>query len=387
MLPPDRGSTSLDRGLDPARARSVLVIRHRAGGDLLLTTPALRALRAGLPGARIDVVAARGLGALLAGNPDVDRVIEFDRKSLLSQAALYAKLALGGYDLVIDLVSSPRTAFMTRLTRAPLRAGYDIAGRGRAYNVRVPREPAGGDGRPVLRYAPEAALDVVRALGFPPRDPGLRFEVSREARERIDSWLRVSDVARGAPPPAAGGSRPRVACLPIGSWPAKTWAPERFALAMDQLAETADVIWLWGPGERERVEAARARMRRPSRLAPDTDWQGLGALLSRCALLVGNDSGPKHVAVALGVPTVTVYGPTNPKTWHPPSGPHAAVFAEGLDCLFCNANRCPLPGDRHMRCMHDVSVERVVAAARALLHSGAGATGGSANEERPCASR
>jgi ADP-heptose:LPS heptosyltransferase len=385
VLPPDRGGASPDRALDPARARSVLVIRHRAGGDLLLTTPALRALRAGLPGARIDVVAARGLGSLLAGNPDVDRVIEFDRKSLLSQAALYAKLALGGYDLVVDLVSNPRTAFMTRLTRAPLRAGYDIPGRGGAYNVKVPREPVGGDGRPVLRYAPEAALDVVRALGFPPRDPGLRFEVSREARERIDAWLREAGASR----PAESGTvaRPLVACLPIGSWPAKTWAPERFARVMDQLAENADVIWLWGPGERERVEAARARMRRPSRLAPATDWQGLGALLSRCALLVGNDSGPKHVAVALGVPTVTVYGPTNPRTWHPPGGPHAAVFAEGLDCLFCNANRCPLPGDRHMRCMHDVSVERVVEAARALLRSGAGAGGGSANEERPCASR
>jgi ADP-heptose:LPS heptosyltransferase len=381
VLPPDRGGASPDLALDPARARSVLVIRHRAGGDLLLTTPALRALRAGLPGARIDVVAARGLGSLLAGNPDVDRVIEFDRKSLLSQAALYAKLARGGYDLVIDLVSNPRTSFMTRLTRAPLRAGYDIAGRGRAYNVKVPREPAGSDGRPVLRYAPEAALDVMRALGFPPRDPELRFEVTREARERIDAWLRESDAGNG------GSARPRVACLPIGSWPAKTWAPERFARVMDELAEAADVIWLWGPGERERVEAARVRMRRPSRLAPATDWQGLGALLSRCALLVGNDSGPKHVAVALGVPTVTVYGPTNPKTWHPPGGPHAAVFAEGLDCLFCNANRCPLPGDRHMRCMHDVSVERVVEAARALLDAGAASRGGAASEERPCASR
>jgi ADP-heptose:LPS heptosyltransferase len=376
--PPDRGA---GRAIDPARVRSVLVIRHRAGGDLLLTTPALRALRAGLPHARIDVVAARGLGSLLAGNPDVDRVIEFDRKSLPSQAALYAKLTLGGYDLVIDLVSSPRTAFMTRLTRAPLRAGYDIAGRGRAYNVKVPREPAGADGRPVLRYAPEAALDVMRALGFPPGDPRLRFTVSREARERIDAFLAESDPGSGA---RTGTDRPRIACLPVGSWPAKTWAPERFAEVMDRLAESVDVIWLWGPGERERVEGTRARMRRPSRMAPATDWQELGALLSRCALLVGNDSGPKHVAVALQIPTVTVYGPTNPATWHPPEGPHTAVFADGLDCLFCNANRCPLSGERHMRCMRDVSVERVVEAALSLLHSGAG---GIAKVERPCASR
>src|SRR5262249_19722280 len=115
--------------------------------------------------------------------------------------------------------------------------------------------------------------------------------------------------------------------------------------------------------------ACRAQMTRPSWMAPTTTWQGAGALLERCALLVGNDSGPKHVAVALGIPTVTVYGPTNPATWHPLQGPHVAVFAEGLDCLFCNANRCPLEGDRHMRCMRDVTVERVVEAARTLLRA------------------
>jgi ADP-heptose:LPS heptosyltransferase len=367
---------------DPARTRSALVIRHRAGGDLLLTTPALRALRAGLPRARIDLLAARGLASLLAGNPDVDRVLEFDRRSLVSQALLYAKIARGGYDLVVDAVSNPRTAFLTRLSRAPVRVGYDIAGRRGAYTIRVPREPLNPDGRPRLRYAPEAALDLVRALGIPDRGLALRFAVGAEARARISDWIASSEMPPPLPPPPPPLW---IACLPAGSWPAKTWPPERFAEAMDRLASDAPVVWLWGPGERERVEACRALMRRPSLLAPPTDWQGLGALLERCALFVGNDSGPKHVAVALGIPTVTLFGPTHPTTWHPPGGPHAALFAEGLDCLFCNANRCPLPGERHMRCMSDVSVDTVVAAARSLLRGGAGANG--AAEERPCASR
>lgn len=360
---------------DLARVRSALVIRHRAGGDLLLTTPALRALRQGLPGARIDVLAARGMGGLLRGNPDVDRVLEFGRRSLPSQAVLYWSVARAGYDLVLDLVSNPRTAFLTRLTRAPIRVGYDIPGRASAYTLRVPREPLGAGGRPVLRYAPEAALDQVRALGIAARGLALRLEVAPEARERIAAWL-------GGRAPAG----PLLACLPSGSWPAKTWPPERFAAAMDALAPEGTAIWLWGPGERERVEEARARMRSPSLLAPETDWQGLAALLERCALFVGNDSGPKHVAAALGVATVTVFGPTHPATWHPPEGPHVALTAEGLDCLHCNANRCPLPGERHMRCMSDVSVEQVVRAARSLLaKSGAPAAPGA--EERPCASR
>lgn len=374
------------RPRDPiAGARTILVIRHRAGGDLLLTTPALAAIRAGCPGARIDVLAARGLGALLEGNPDVDRVIEFDRRSLVSSLALYARLARGGYDVVFDLVSNPRSAWMTRLTRAPVRIGYDIAGRRRAYTIRVPREPLGPDGRPALRYAPEAALDQVRATGLPARDTALRFRISPEAERRLAAWLDDPSTPHDR-------AKPLVACLPAGSWPAKTWAPERFVQAMERLAADATIVWLWGPGEEELARSCRERMRGPSLLAPATGWQELGALLRRCALLVSNDSGPKHVAVALGVPTVTIFGPTNPATWHPPAGPHTALVADGLDCLYCNANRCPLPGDRFLRCMRDVGAERVAAAALARLEA-AGArpipgTGGAraARQEARCAS-
>jgi heptosyltransferase-2 len=183
---------------------------------------------------------------------------------------------------------------------------------------------------------------------------------------------------------AAG--RPLVACLPVGSWPSKTWLPERFAGAMDLLAEETMPVWIWGPGEEASVAAIRARMAAPSLLAPATDWQGLGALLERCALLVGNDSGPKHVAVALGIPTVTIFGPTHPATWHPPRGPHAIVEAEGLECLHCNANHCPLEGERHMRCMRDVTPERVAEASRGLLR-GAVVRPTAAPTEASCANR
>lgn len=259
---------------------------------------------------------------------------------------------------------------MTAMTRARTRAGYDLAGRNWAYTIALPREPVGPDGRPILRYAPEVALDFVRALGIPSQGDGLTFRVSRAAEESIAPWLSGAGVPRG---------RPLIACLPTGSWPAKTWAGERFAAVMDSLSRDATAIWCWGPGEREAVEQSRALMRAPSLLAPRTGWQELGALLQRCALWIGNDSGPKHLAVALGVPTVTVFGPTHPRTWHPPRGPHVAVEADGLECLHCNANVCPLPGDRHMRCMGDVSSERVVEAARGLLNASAG--------EVPCASR
>ncbi|HSQ58876.1 MAG TPA: glycosyltransferase family 9 protein [Acidobacteriota bacterium] len=355
----------------------ILVVRHRAAGDLLLTTPALHALRAHTPGAEIHVLVARGMEELLAENPDVDRVLSFDRRSLRSQAALYLRLAGGGYDTVIDLVSNPRSAFLAALTRARRRVGYDIAGRAWAYTVRAPREPLGPDGRPRLRYAPEAAFDLLEAIGIPRGDLALRFHVGTAAAARIGAWLeeRRDEIA----------GRPLVACLPSGSWPAKTWLPERFAEAMDALSSEACPVWIWGPGEEEDVRAVRARMRAGSLFAPPTGWQELGALLRRCALLVANDSGPKHVAAALGTPTVTIFGPTHPATWHPPVGPHAVVEAAGLDCLHCNANRCPLPGERFHRCMRDLTAERVVAAARERLRAGRADRPRDDRTEAPCA--
>ncbi len=346
---------------DAGRVRRVLAVRHRAGGDLLLSTPAFHALRQGFPHATLDVVTARGLAPLLDGNADVTRVLSFDRRSPASQARLYARLARGGWDVVLDLVSNPRSAFMTALTRARVRVGFDLPGRAWAYTLRLPREPL-GPGGPVLRYAPEAALDQVRALGLPAADAGLRLHVRGAAAAAMDSWLG----ARGI-----GGERPLAACLAAGSWPAKTWPPERFAATMDAIAAEADVLWLWGPGEEDLARACCARMRQRSHVAPATGWQELAALLQRCSLLVGNDSGPKHVAVALGVPSVTIFGPTHPRTWNPPDGPHTALEADGLDCLHCNANTCPLPGERNMRCMSGIAVERAVAAARERLRAGA----------------
>lgn len=351
---------------------AILVLRHRAAGDLLLTTPSFRALRAGRPGARIDVIVSKGMEGLLEGNPDVDRVLVVDRRSIAAQLGLYARLAGGGWSTVLDLVSNPRSAWMTALTRARTRAGYDIPGRAWAYSTRVPREPLDADGKPVLRYAPEAGLDLVRAVGVSPAGLGLTFRVTGAARESIDRWLASAAGERGG--------RPLVACLPTGTWPAKTWLPERFAAAMDALAAEALPVWIWGPRERDPVERVRARMTEPSLLAPPTGWQELGALLERCSLLVCNDSGPKHLAVALGTPTVTIFGPTHPTTWHPPGGPHVALEATGLECLHCNANVCPLRGGRHHRCMRDVGVERVVQAARTLLEERRG-------KEPSCASR
>ena len=173
----------------------------------------------------------------------------------------------------------------------------------------------------------------------------------------MDAWMRAHGL----------GSRALVACLPAGTWSTKTWIPERFSAVMDRMHGSADVVWLWGPGEEPLARACQSRMTHPSTLAPPTTWEELGALLERSSLLVSNDSGPKHLAIALGIPTVTIFGPTNPGAWQPPAGPHVAIEATGLPCLHCNETRCPLPGEDFMRCMRDVTADQVASACLARL--------------------
>ena len=158
-------------------------------------------------------------------------------------------------------------------------------------------------------------------------------------------------------------ARPRVGVCPAGTWQAKTWPLDRFARAADLLAAAGcRIVVLWGPGERVLAEEMRQGMRSSSVLAPETTLDELGALLARLDLLLCNDSGVRHVAVARGTPTLTVFGPTNPLAWTPPADPRHSVARSTLPCLGCNFTRCS-----HHLCMRLLEPEAVADQALELL--------------------
>jgi len=339
----------------------ILVLRPRALGDVLLATPALRALRAGFPHAALDLGVDDVLLPVVARNPHVDRVWPLPRRRPVRQRdwlRLAAELARAHYDLVVDLHGSPRTALLSRLTGAPNRVGYALRVRGRLYNLRVPRD-SDRSGQRRLLYAARTNLEIVARCGVTGPvldDTTLVLPPDPAAEARMEACLA-----------AQVPERPRVGLVPAGTWPAKTWALENWARLGDELVRRGtQVVLLWGPGERHVADGVRAAMHAPAVVLPPTDLDELAAVVARLDLLVCHDSGVKHVAVARDTPTLTLYGPTNPLAWSPPSGPHAGLRVR-LPCTACNRTQC-----QHHLCMRLLEPDAVAVRAAHLMAAAEG---------------
>ncbi len=313
----------------------MLAIRLRALGDVVLVTPALRALKRGHPDEPLEVVTETRYAALLEGLEGVDRVWPLERTAGAT-ARLLAALRRRQFRLAVDFFGNPRSALIAAGSGARLRAGYALRGRGGTYQVRVPRtlSPAAG-GR---EYAAATHLRLAAAVGGIPDRLETRVASSERSRAEADRLLALVGVR--TPERAVG-------LVAAGSWPAKTWPFANLALLARRLmAGGHEVLLLSGPGE----EAVSGSLRplAPGLLElPPCDVGVLAAVVSRLGAVVGNDSGPRHLAAAFGVPTFAWFGPTHPDTWSPPGARHAYWWTP-LPCRGCDRTSCPhwscLPG-------------------------------------------
>jgi heptosyltransferase-3 len=296
-----------DGGPDVAAAQAafprILVIRLRRLGDTLLTTPAIRAIRKAYPQCQLDVAVAAGFESALHANPDIDRVLVV-RRGRRAVAPLLA-VSRARYDMVLDVQSSMRSALLALVSRAPMRVGW------RKHRVRdqvYTHLVSGWDER---AYFARKMLRAAAAIGVPP---------SADVRPQLA--VREADQEHAAKLCAAvemTARHPVVALSVVANAPSKQWPPERFAALADQLVEThfAQVILTHGPGQLEQVRSVVACMRRPPALwnYGDTTLSELAALYQRCDLWIGNDGGPKHVATAVGCPTVTIIHARDVPVW------------------------------------------------------------------------
>lgn len=335
--------------------RRILLIRRKALGDALVTLPAVVAVAEAWPGAGIDLVIDRPFAHLLAEllgqlAPSVRVVTYPDRE----RGPWLRWLRGQRYDLVVDWLGSPRTALWTALSGARLRVGYDLPRRRWAYNLRVPRNR---DGDHRLRgFAGEAFLDPLRRLGLQPAPwrTGPGVGLGGPAEGPFLSWLGQW---------RAGGSGPRVVLVMSATWPAKAWPARHVADLWELLAAAgARVVVAPGPGDGELVAALADRLPAGA-LAPPSTLGEMAALLGASDLLVGTDSGLRHLAALLGLPTVTVFGPTDPEGWNPPGARHVSVRT-GEPCSPCDLKECPLAGHP---CMEGLTAAVVAAAALPLL--------------------
>lgn len=335
--------------MDSSRLKRVLIIKPSSLGDVIHALPVADALKAGIPGVEIDWVAGVGFDGILEGNPSVSRIITFDRRMLEKPGGLkrlsgfVRELRRNRYDLVLDLQGLLRSGLMAFACRADSRVGFANAREGAALfytgKVAVP-DP---EMHAVDRYL--LCLEFLNLKA--PDDVCFTVKISEDDNKKADALLRELGVEEG---------EPFVAVAASARWETKRWPAENFAALANRLIEEHGVKSVFvGTREEGSVMAGQARsLRQKGSFAfGRTSLKSLSALIKKASVLVTNDSGPMHIAAAVGTPAVAVFGPTDPKRTGPYGKIHKVVTA-GVECAPCFRKKC---GD--VKCMTGVTVEMV----------------------------
>ena len=322
-------------------------------GDAVMSLPAIRAIRGVFPHAHIAVVARPWVADLYARESSIDCVSPYpSQKSFGSRRAFAARLRAEGFDGAILLQNAFDAALLAWLAAIPHRIGYNRDGRGWLLTEAI-APPQPGD---IPRHERFYYLELLRRAGLIerlPADDCIRLDgiaAARQAGEAKRSALGIAGPMLGISPGAAYGN-------------AKRWLPERFAGAARSL-EGHTALLFGSSAERELCQSIADQVPGARNLAGATTLREFIDLASVCRVFLTNDSGAMHVASALGVPTVAIFGATDDITTGP-TGPLARVVREHAECSPCLLRECPIDH----RCMTAVSAARVAAEARELLQT------------------
>jgi ADP-heptose:LPS heptosyltransferase len=325
--------------MDIAAPQKILVIQLRRLGDVILTVPALEALKKRYPDAKLDFLVEAPGAEAVAGLPAIDELLVYDAKGPLQALAWALKIRARRYDWVIDFLANPRTALITALSGAKVKAGPAHVARRWAYNRRMIQSP----------QACYAALEKVRwlnVLGVSPEDaPQLPRLMLAPRPAKLENVV-------GLVPPSRKETR---------RWPAPSYA-RLGRLLRDK--HGCELKVFWGPGEKDLADEVVRGIGEGAWAIPATaSIADLARELASCRVVVGNCAGPKHVALALGVPTVTIHGSSDPVSWTPVHPDHRFVRLDELHCIGCRLNECPY----NLECMRQLPAERVLPAVEQLL--------------------
>ncbi len=345
------------RSLDPTVLRRILIRAPNWIGDAVMATPAVRAARSAFPDARLVVLAKPWVVPVYKGSPDVDEVLPYDARE--GHAGWRGKLALVNdlrkrrFHLAVLLQNAFEPALLTLLARIPRRMGYASDGRGPllTHAVRL-------GVREKRVHQIDYYLNLLKRAGLRADDRTLRLAIAPGERREALALLRNL----GGPDDGAGrvGINPGAAFGGAKRWPADRYAEVCRGLVRDFGVR---VLVFGGPGEKALGDRIRGEVGiRCVNLCGATTLRRAMALIGCCDLFITNDSGLMHVAAALEIPQIAVFGPTDRRTTSP-AGPHAEMIWHPTPCAPCMKPECPIDH----RCMAGVTVDRVLASARKSL--------------------
>lgn len=327
-------------------------------GDAILTTPAISALRRNFPQTKISILAKPYVSEIFKGNPDIDEIILYEGTNFAQRLKIIKNLREGKFDLAVLFQNAFEAALIAFLSGVPRRLGYSTDGRGLLLRPSVPLKA-----EILIKHHLEYYLDLLREVGLKVEKGPLILNLDEKERLWAIDFLKKrgwkeGERLIGINPGATYGS-------------AKRWYPERFASLGDKLIEEGlKVIIFRGPWENAIVEEIKEHSRftvHDSRLIADgkISIRELASLIEKCSVLVSNDTGPMHMASALRVPVVALFGSTDPIATGPVGEGHR-VIQKKVDCSPCFLRECP----RDFRCMDLIKVEEVLDAVKETLRAG-----------------
>jgi len=329
------------------KINSILIVKPGAIGDLLQLTPVVRALNLKFPVARISVIVGNSASVdIFRYNPSIHEIIVFDRRGehrpLPAFVKLWQRLHGAHYDLVVNYQRSNLKTWLLVTAALP------------AHILVYHKE------RKKVIHAVQNHLETVLPLGIDPEaaDNSLELVVGPEDEAYADTLLGL---------PGCAGKR-IVALNPGASHPVNRWSPESFARLADHLTAECrvKVIIVGGDGDMALAEEiTRLAASDPINLAGTTTLLQLGAVLKRCSLLVSGDTGPMHMATAVGTRVVALFGAADPARTGPVGAGHRVIQAGGVECVPCRSRRCA--NGSNLECMEKITVEEVFGAVASML--------------------
>ncbi len=337
--------------------RSILVRGTNWVGDCVCALPALRLIRRSFPSAELTLMVKPWVAGIYQPSKLIDHLLIYDRKGKYKGPGGFLsavrRLSRGGYELAILFQNAFQAAALTFLARIPHRWGYATDGRGFLLTRALPVNK-----ETLKRHHVHYYMELLRGLGIAEEEaPQMELSIDEGVKDKIRQLLQSRGV---------NWEKPLVGINPGAAFgPAKRWLPERFAELADRLEQSAGcrVVIVGSAKERDIARQMTNIMKStPIVLTGDTTLQELIAVISLCQLFISNDSGPMHLAAALKVPTIGIFGPTDERITAPWGEGHAVVSKQ-IECRPCQLVTCPADH----QCMKAITAEEVYSVAQQKL--------------------
>jgi predicted lipopolysaccharide heptosyltransferase III len=337
---------------DPSGIKKILIIRLRRIGDIIMTTPAISALRKAFPDAFISYVVEKPYRELVEGHPELDKVIVLERKQGARDFfRLIRIIRREKYDAILDLHGGPRASLITLFSKAKLKIGYRIKYRNFIYHIKLARKPETGQ-----LHSVESHINFVRALAVDIKSPPpLNLPHARKGDvEKVKKIIKENRLEEF-----------KIITIHIGAGNEfRDWGTDNWIKLIDFLAKRPDVktVLIGGHEDKQAEEEILKKSKRsPLSLVGKLNLRELRELISHSSLFVGSDSGPMHIAASTSTPIVALFGPTLPANFSPWQA-RSFLIEKKFNCRPCKQRHCIYDD---FRCLHSIKPEEVY---QACLH-------------------